>query len=287
MKQNLLVGIIGVLVLLLVLGASPFFILDLTQTAIVVQLGKPKRTVTEPGLKFKLPFVQEVRYFDKRLLDYDVPAREVITQDKKTILIDNFAKWKIVDPLEVYKAFQTQRGALQRLDDIIYSELRVELGRHELSEIVSANRLLIMSEVAKRANEKASKYGLEVLDVRIKRADLPEQNAKAVFDRMQAERERIAKQYKAEGAEEAQKIRSEAEKDREILIADAYKTSQEIRGEGDAKAYKIYADAYRQDPQFFEFVRSMEAYRKTFSKDTTMVLSPDSEFLQFLKRRKR
>ncbi len=285
MKQKLLIGIVVVVVLLVMLGASPFFILDLTQTAIVVQLGKPQRTVTEPGLKFKVPFVQEVRYFDKRLLDYDVAAREVITQDKKTIFIDNFAKWKIVDPLEVYKAFQTQRGALQRLDDIIYSELRVELGRHELSEIVSANRLLIMSEVAKRANQKASRYGLEVLDVRIKRADLPEQNAKAVFDRMQAERERIAKQYKAEGAEEAQKIRSEAEKDRQILIAEAYKTSQEIRGQGDAKAFKIYADAYNQDPEFFEFVRSMEAYRKVFSKDTTMVLSPDSEFLQFLKKR--
>ncbi len=285
MKQNLFIGIIVVVVLLVMLGASPFFILDLTQTAIVVQLGKPKQTVTEPGLKFKIPFVQEVRYFDKRLLDYDVAAREVITQDKKTILIDNFAKWKIIDPLEVYKAFQTQRGALQRLDDIIYSELRVELGRHELLEIVSANRLLIMSEVAKRANQKASKYGLKVLDVRIKRADLPEQNAKAVFDRMQAERERIAKQYKAEGAEEAQKIRSEAEKDREILFAEAYKTSQEIRGEGDAKAFKIYADAYSQDPQFFEFVRSMEAYRKTFSKNTSMILSPDSEFLKFLKKR--
>ena len=286
MKQNLFIGIAVVLVLLVVLGASPFFILDLTQTAIVVQLGKPKRTVTEPGLKFKVPFVQEVRYFDKRLLDYDVAAREVITQDKKTILIDNFAKWKIVDPLEVYKAFQTQRGALQRLDDIIYSELRVELGRHELSEIVSANRSLIMSEVAKRANQKASKYGLKVLDVRIKRADLPEQNAKAVFDRMQAERERIAKQYKAEGAEEAQKIRSEAEKDRQILIAEAYKTAQEIRGEGDAKAFKIYATAYNQDPKFFEFVRTMEAYRKIFAKDTTMVLSPDSEFLKFLKKQK-
>lgn len=285
MKQNLLIGIIAVVVMLVILGASPFFILDLTQTAIVVQLGKPQRTETEPGLKFKLPFVQEVRYFDKRLLDYDVPAREVITQDKKTILIDNFAKWKIIDPLKVYKAFQTQRGALQRLDDIIYSELRVELGRHELSEIVSANRSLIMSEVSKRSNDKASKYGLEVLDLRIKRADLPEQNAKAVFDRMQAERERIAKRYKAEGAEEAQKIRSDAEKDREILLAEAYKTSQEIRGQGDAKAFKIYADAYRQDPKFFEFVRSMEAYRKTFSEDTTMVLSPDSEFLQFLKKR--
>lgn len=284
MKQNLILGIIAVIVVLFMLGASPFYVLDLTQTAIVVQLGEPQRTEIEPGLKFKIPFVQEVTYFDKRLLDYDVPAREVITQDKKTILIDNFAKWKIVDPLQVYKSFQTQRGALRRLDDIVYSELRVELGRHDLHEIVSANRLVIMSEVAKRANEKANKYGLEILDVRIKRADLPEQNAKAVFDRMQAERERIAKQYKAEGAEEAQKIRSEAEKDREIILAEAYKTAQEIRGAGEAKAFKIYADAYRQDPKFFEFIRSMEAYRKVFSKDTTMVLTPDSEFLRFLKK---
>jgi len=210
---------------------------------------------------------------------------KLLLKTKKTILIDNFAKWKIVDPLGVYKAFQTQRGALQRLDDIIYSELRVELGRHELIEIVSANKSMIMSVVAQRANEKASKYGLKVLDVRIKRADLPEQNAKAVFDRMQAERERIAKRYKAEGAEEAQKIRSEAEKDREIILAEAYKTAQEIRGKGEAKAFKIYADAYRQDPKFFEFIRSMEAYRKTFSKGTTMVLTPDSEFLRFLKKR--
>ncbi len=285
MKQNLILGILGVFVLLIFLGASPFFIVDLTQTAIVVQLGEPKRTITEPGLKFKIPFVQEVTYFDKRLLDYDVPAREVITKDKKTILIDNYAKWKIVDPLQVYKSFQTQRGALQRLDDIVYSELRVELGGHELHEIVSANRLVIMSKVALRANEIANKYGLEILDVRIKRADLPEQNAKAVFDRMQAERERIAKQYKAEGAEEAQKIRSEAEKDRAILLADAYKTSQEIRGAGEAKAFKIYADAYRQDPKFFEFIRTMEAYGKVFATNTTMVLSPDSEFLRYLKKR--
>ena len=239
MKQNLLLGIFGLIVLLFLLGASPFFILDLTQTAIVVQLGEPKRTVTEPGLKLKIPFVQEVTYFDKRLLDYDVPAREVITQDKKTILIDNFAKWKIIDPLQLYKAFHTLSSALQRLDDIIYSELRVELGRHELLEIVTANKAMIMSVVAERANEKASKYGLKVLDVRIKRADLPEQNAKAVFDRMQAERERIAIRYKAEGAEQAQMIRSEAEKDREIILAEAYKTAQEIRGEGEAKAFKI------------------------------------------------
>ena len=284
-KQNLLIGIGFIFVLLLILGISPFYIVDLKETAIVVQLGEPKRTVTEPGLKFKIPFIQEVTYFDKRLLDYDVPARDVITSDKKTILIDNFAKWRIVDPLKVYQAFQTQRGALQRLDDIIYSELRVELGRHELGEIVSANRLMIMKVVSDRANEKASAYGLEVLDVRIKRADLPEQNEKAIFARMQAERHRQAKQYRAEGEEEAQKIRSEAEKDKEIILAEAYKTAQELRGDGDAKAFKIYANAYQQGPKFFEFLRSMEAYKKTFKDDTTMVLSPDSEFLKYLKKR--
>lgn len=235
-KQNLLIGVIVVVVLPLILEVSPFYIVDLKETAIVVQLGKPVRTVTEPGLKVKIPFIQEVTYFDKRLLDYDVPARDVITSDKKTILIDNFAKWRIVDPLRVYQAFQTQRGALQRLDDIIYSELRVELGRHELAEIVSANRLLIMRVVLGRANEKTSIYGLELLDVRIKRADLPEQNEKAIFARMQAERQRQAKQYRAEGEEEAQKIRSEAEKDKQIILSEAYKTSQKLRGVGEAKA---------------------------------------------------
>ena len=283
-KQNLIFGILAVLVFLVMLGVSPFYVVDLTQTAIVVKLGAPQRTITEPGLKWKIPFLEEVTYFDKRLLDYDVPAREVITQDKKTILIDNFAKWRIVDPLKVYQAFQTQRGALQRLDDIIYSELRVELGRHDLDEIVSTNRLLIMSTVTKKSNDKASPYGLMVEDVRIKRADLPEQNEKTIFARMQAERQRIAKQYRAEGEEEAQKIRSSAEKDREILLAEAYKTSQQIRGEGEAKAFKAYADAYNKDPKYFEFVRSMEAYKKVFAKDTTMVLTPDSEFLKYLKK---
>ncbi len=285
-KQNILFAIVGIIGLLIVLGVSPIFVVDLTQTAIVVQLGKPVKTVTDPGLQFKVPFIQEVTYFDKRLLDYDVPARDVITQDKKTILIDNFAKWRIIDPLRVYQAFQTQRGALQRLDDIIYSELRVELGKHELAEIVSANRALIMKVVSERSNDIASSYGLEVSDVRIKRADLPEQNEKAIFQRMQAERERQAKQYRAEGEEEAQKIRSEAEKDKEIILADAYKTAQEFQGDGDAKAFNIYATAYGQDPKFFEFLRSMEAYKKTFAQDsTTMVLSTDSEFLKFLKKR--
>ena len=232
-----------------------------------------------------MPFIEEVTYFDKRLLDYDSNAQDVITQDKKTLLLDNFAKWRITDPLKVYQAFQSQRGALQRLHDIIYSELRVELGRHDLAEIVSSARAELMAVVTQRANEKASAYGIEIQDVRIKRADLPEQNEKAVFSRMQAERERQAKQYRAEGAEEAQKIKSEAEKDREIILAEAYRESEELRGGGDAKAFRIYADAYRQDPHFFEFTRTMEAYRKTLKDKTTILVSPDSEFFRFLKQR--
>ena len=284
-KQGLIIALLIIGIGLFILGASPLFVVDVTQTAIVVELGKPKRTVTEPGLYLKVPFIQEVTYFDKRLLDYDSDAQDVITQDKKTLLLDNYAKWRIVDPLKVYQAFHSQRGALQRLHDIIYSELRVELGRHELLEIVSSTRAELMRVVTERANEKASNYGIEIQDVRIKRADLPEQNEKAVFARMQAERERQAKQYRAEGAEEAQKIRSDAEKDKEIILAEAYKESEELRGSGDAKAFRIYADAYRQDPRFFDFTRSMEAYKKTFNDKSTFVLSPDSEFFRYLKQR--
>ncbi len=285
MKRFILPILLGAFLLFFVLGLSPLFIVDLTETAIVVQLGNPKRTITEPGLYFKIPGLQQVTFFDKRLLEYDVPSRDVITSDKKTMVIDNFAKWRIVDPLKVYQAFQTQRGALQRLDDIIYSELRVEIGRHDLAEIVSFNRSLIMKIVSDRANEKAAVYGLQVIDVRIKRADLPEQNEKTVFARMQAEREQQAKMYRAEGEEEAQKIRSEAEKDKEIILAEAYKTAQELRGTGEAQAYKIYASAYQQDPDFFEFIRTMEAYKKTFGQEnTSFILTPESEFLKYLKK---
>ena len=284
-KQGFIIALLVVVIGLFILGASPLFIVDITQNAIVVELGKPKRNITEPGLYMKVPFIQEVTYFDKRLLDYDSDPQDVITQDKKTLLLDNYAKWRIVDPLKVYQNFQSQRGAYQRLHDIIYSELRVELGRHDLLENVATGRHDLMTIVTQRSNEKASAYGIEIQDVRIKRADLPEQNEKAVFARMQAERERQAKQYRAEGAEEAQKIRSEAEKDREIILAQAYKESEELRGAGDAKAFKVYADAYRQDQKFFEFTRSMEAYKKAFKDKSTLVVSPDSEFFRFLKQR--
>ena len=284
-KQGFIIAVGVVVIGLFLLGASPLFTVDITQSAIVVQLGKPVRNITEPGLYIKVPFIQEVTYFDNRLLDYDSQAQDVITQDKKTLLLDNYAKWRIVDPLKVYQNFQTQRGARQRLNDIIYSELRVELGRHDLLEIVADHRADLMKIVTLRSHEKASAYGIEIQDVRIKRADLPEQNEKAVFARMQAERERQAKQYRAEGAEEAQKIRSEAEKDREIILAQAYKESEELRGAWDAKAFKVYAEAYRQDTHFFEFTRTMEAYKKTFKEKSTLVMSPDSEFLRYLKQR--
>lgn len=284
-RKGLVTTFVVVVALLFLFGASPLYVVDVTQSAIVVELGKPVRTITEAGLYFKTPFIQEVTYFDKRLLDYDSAPQDVITQDKKTLVIDNFAKWRITDPLKVFQAFQSQAGALRRLDDIIYSELRVEVGRRILSEIVSQTRTEIMQLVTQRANEKASSYGITIEDVRIKRADLPEQNEKNVFGRMQAERERQAKQYRAEGAEESQKIKSEADRDREILLADAYKSAELLRGDGDALAFKTYAQAYKQDPKFFELTRTMEAYRKSLTKDTTLVLTPDSEFLRYLKQR--
>ncbi len=284
--QNILLGIVAAIVVLLMMGASPFFVVDLTETAIVVRLGKPVNTITEPGLKFKVPFIEEVTYFDKRLLDYDVPPQDVITLDKKTIRIDNYGKWKIRDPLEVYEAFRSQQRALNRLDDIIYSELRVELGKHTLTEIVSLNRNELMANVTEAAGAKAAPYGIDILDVRIKRADLPDQNEKAVFARMQAEREREAKLYRSQGAEEAQKIRSSAEKEREILLAEADKTAQELMGDGDAAAFAIFSAAYKQDPEFFAFTRSMEAYKKTMDEKSMLVISPDSEFFRYLKKSK-
>ncbi|HIB54407.1 MAG TPA: protease modulator HflC [Nitrospirales bacterium] len=284
--KNIIIGIVAAAVVLLMLGASPLFIVDLTETAIVVRLGEPVDTITEPGLRFKVPFIEEVTYFDKRLLDYDVPPQDVITLDKKTIRIDNYGKWKIRDPLKVYEAFQTQARALNRLDDIIYSELRVELGKHTLTEIVSESRTELMAKVTVAAGAKAADYGIEIIDIRIKRADLPDQNEKAVFARMQAEREREAKLYRSQGEEEAQKIRSSAEKEREILLAQADKTAQELMGDGDAAAFAIFSRAYKQDPEFFAFTRSMEAYKKTMNEQSMLVISPDSEFFKYMKKSK-
>jgi membrane protease subunit HflC len=251
---------------------------------IVLQLGEPVRTVRHPGLYAKLPFVQEVLYFDRRMLEYDASPKEILTRDKQQLVVDNYARWRIIDPLQFYRTVRNEEGAQSRLDDILYSNVRETLGRHTLREIVSEKRSELLEQVTKRSDENARGYGIEVIDVRIKRADLPEKNEQNVFNRMRTERERLAKKFRAEGQEEARKITSEADKEVRILMADAHRQSEIVRGEGDAQAVKIFAEAYGRDPAFYEFVRTLDAYRRTLGEGTTLILSPDSEFFRLLKR---
>jgi membrane protease subunit HflC len=279
MKQNSII-IIGVLAI--VLASSSMFTVNMTQTAILLELQKPKKIVKEAGLYFKIPFIQKVKYFSKQLLDNDSPPAEVITKDKKNLLIDNFTVWKIIDPLKFLETVRNVRGAEARLDDILFSELRVEIGTHRLIDIVTETREAIMAKVSSEANKKAAEYGIEIVAVRIKRTDLPPEIANSIFNRMRTERERIAKEYRSEGREEATKIRAETDKEKTILIADAYKKEQEVRGEGDGISTKIYAEAYQKDTRFYAFMRSMEAYKKSLKTDTTILLSKESNFLEFL-----
>ena len=251
--------------------------------AIVVQLGEPVRIVQEPGLYLKLPFVQTVLYFDKRLLEYDASPKELLTKDKQQLVVDNYARFRIIDPLQYYRTVRNEAGAQSRLDDILYSNVRETLGRHTLREIVSEKRAELLEQVTKRSDENARGYGIEVIDVRVKRVDLPEKNEQNVFSRMRTERERLAKKFRAEGEEEARKITSGADKDVRILMADARKQADIERGTGDAQAVKIFADAYGRDPAFYEFVRTLEAYRKTLGEGTTLILSPSSDFFRLLK----
>ncbi|MDH5457159.1 MAG: protease modulator HflC [Nitrospinota bacterium] len=269
------------LTLVLTLYGSMFTV-SMTQNAIVLQLQEHKKTITEPGLRFKIPFFQEVRYFTKMLLVLDAPPADIITKDKKTMLIDNYTMWRIQDPLLFLQTLRTEPAGEARLDDIVKSELRVELGTHNLIDVVTKTREEIMEKVTKEANIKSVQYGIEVLDVRIKRADLPGDNAQKVFGRMRSERERIAKKYRSEGEEEATKIRAETDKEKVILVAEAYKKEQEVRGNGDARATKIYADAFNKDREFYAFMRSMEAYKNSLKTDTTVILSEKSDFLKYL-----
>jgi membrane protease subunit HflC len=252
--------------------------------AVVVQLGEPVRTVKEPGLYWKLPFVQNVIYFDRRLIDYDAAPRELLTRDKQQLVVDNYSRWRILDPLQFYRTVRDEAGARSRLDDIIYSNVRENLGRHTLREIVNEKRASLMEQVTKRTDEKAREYGIEVVDVRIKRADLPEKNEQNVFNRMRTERDRQAKKFRAEGDEEARKIRSEADKQVNIMLAEARKESEIRRGDGDASAVKIFADAYGRDLEFYQLVRTLEAYRNSLDENTTVILSPENDFFRFLNR---
>ena len=279
MKPNAF--IIG-LALVIALTSMSMFTVHITQSAVLLELQKPKEIITEPGLYFKIPFIQKVRYFSKQLLDNDSPPAEVITRDKKNLLIDNFSLWRITDPLKFLETVRSINGARARLDDIVYSELRVEVGTHDLHAAVTESREEIMAKVTRESSVKATEYGIELVDVRVKRIDLPPEIANSIFNRMRTERERIAKEYRSEGNEESTKIRATTDKEKTILIAEAYKEEQTVRGEGDAKAIKVYADALQKDPKFYSFIRSMEAYKNSLKTDTTILLSEDSDFLKFL-----
>lgn len=283
MKQNVLI-VFGIVVIVLV--SSSMFIVNMTQSAIVLELQRPKEIIRDPGLYFKIPFMQQVRYFSNQLLDNDSAPAEVITKDKKNLLIDNFTVWRIIDPLKFLETVRNEANARSRLDDILYSELRVEIGTHALLDVVTETREEIMAKVSKEANKKAAEYGIEVVEVRIKRVDLPPEIANSIYNRMRTERDRIAKEYRSEGKEEATKIRAETDKEKTILIAEAYKSEQTIRGEGDAEAIRITAEAFGRDINFYSFIRSMEAYKKSLKTDTTILLSEDSDFLRFLNKSK-
>ncbi len=280
--NRILVTVGAAIAVLLLVWNTATYRVDQWMQAIVIQLGEPVRTVREPGLYFKIPFIQSVIYFDKRLLLYDASPKELLTRDKQQLVVDNFARWRIVEPLAFYTSLRTEAAAQSRLDDIIYSNVRENLGRRTLNEIVSARRSELMKEITRASDKRLRDYGIEVVDVRVKRADLPEKNEQNVFRRMKAERERQAKKFRAEGDEEARKIRSQADKENRIIMAEANKTAEITRGGGEALAVKIFADAYGRDLEFFEFQRTLEAYDRSITQGTRLVLSPDSEFLRYL-----
>jgi membrane protease subunit HflC len=254
------------------------------EQVVVTEFGQPKRVIKTPGLHFKSP-LEKTRVFEDWLLDYDSTPEPIYTKDKKILVLDNYARWRIADPLLFLQALRTESEGLSRLDDIIFSEMRKELGQHTLSEIVSENREALMELVTQRSDEAARSYGIEVIDVRIKRADLPPENEAAVFDRMRAERAREALQYRSEGEEQALTIRAETDLEAAQILATAEEEAQRIRGAGDADALAIYAEAYNDGRKFYKFTRTLEAYEKALDSKTKVILPADGEFFKLLKGR--
>jgi len=277
-------SIVIIIVAVVVVANSAFFALDETELAIVTQFGKYIRSVEDPGLHLKLPFIQNLQYFDKRVLEYDASPAEILTKDKKNLVVDNYARWRITDPLRFYQTVKNEAGAQDRLNDIIYADVREEMAKHDLSEIIDIRRQGIMDAITKKTALRAQQYGIKIIDVRIKRADLPPEVEESVYKRMRAERERIAKKYRSEGEEEAAKIRAETDKERAIILAEAYKEAEGLRGEGDAKATTIYAQAFTKDPEFYQFLRTLESYKKVVDKETTFILNSDSQLFKYLEK---
>ncbi len=282
MNRGVLIGLGVILVAVVVVGSSALFTVHQANQALVLQFGEPRQVVTSPGLHVKLPFVQEVIYFDRRVLEFDAPKEEIIASDQKRLVVDAFARYRITDPLLFFQTVNNEAVVRTRLAAIINASIRQALGGVPLEHIISGERASLMTQIRYIVNGEASDFGIEIIDVRIKRADLPEANSEAVYQRMQTERQREAKELRAQGAEEAQKIRAVADRDKVVIIAEAQKQSQITRGEGDGEAIRIFADAFGKDVEFFAFYRSMEAYKNALGQsDTTMVLSPDSEFFRF------
>ena len=274
----------GIILVGIVLFQSLFIVQEISQ-AIVLQFGDPKKIITKAGLNFKLPFIQNVVYLDRRILNLDNAPEEVIAADQKRLIVDAIARFKIVDPLKFYISVGNERVARSRLSTIINSRIRGVLGKQELATLLSTDRAKQMAIIQNDVNNEAKNFGIEIVDVRIKRADLPPANSEAIYKRMQTEREREAKEFRAQGAEIAQKIRSTADKDVTVLLANAQKKSEIMKGEGDGTRNKIFADAFGQDPQFFSFYRAMQAYETALiGGETSLVLSPDSDFFKFFSR---
>ncbi len=274
-----------ILPLIAVIATTAFFsifIVKEVNQAIVLQFGDPKRIITKPGLNFKLPFIQNVVFLDKRILNLDAPPEEVIASDQKRLIVDAFARFQIIDPLKFYISVGNERVARSRLSTIINSRIRSVLGTQRLQTLLSEDRTKQMALIQEGVNNEAEKFGIKIIDVRIKRADLPQANSDAIFARMQTERNREAKEFRAKGAEMAVTITSTADKEVTVILADAQKKSEIMKGEGDGQRNKIFADAFGQDPEFFAFYRAMQAYEKALiGGETSLVLSPDSEFFKF------
>ena len=276
---KIIAGIVGALA---VVAFFSIFIVKEVNQAIVLQFGDPKRIISKPGLNFKIPFIQNVVFLDKRILNLDTPPEEVIASDQKRLIVDAFARFQIIDPLKFYISVGNERVARSRLSTIINSRIRNVLGQEELQTLLSKDRSKQMSLIKEGVNNEAQNFGINIVDVRIKRADLPQANSDAIYRRMQTEREREAKEFRAKGAEMAVTITSTADKEVTVILANAQKESEIMKGEGDGTRNKIFADAFGQDPNFFAFYRAMQAYEKALiGGETSLILSPDSEFFKF------
>ena len=259
------------------------FTIDEKEQAIITQFGKYIRTIQEPGLHFKVPILQTLHLFEKRVLTTDAVAVEYITADKKRVVVDHVSRWKIEDPLEFYRSVRTEAGALARLEDILVARLRQEIAKHTFIGFIREDREKIVETVAKEAHELARRFGIKIIDVRIKRADLPKEVQASVFARMQAERHRIAMRYRSEGEQRSREIKAETDKEKEIILAKAYQQQMKFFGEGDGRATEIYASSYEQDAEFYSFLRRLQTYEKLFEGKTTILLESDSELLKYFR----